>query len=68
MQIWRMKPEGSEQEQVTPDDGFNNWFPHLSPDGQRVVFLTYDKGVEGHPVDPLTSAVACDRLGLLHYS
>ncbi|MDR3700027.1 MAG: hypothetical protein P4L56_10360 [Candidatus Sulfopaludibacter sp.] len=51
MQIWRMKPDGSEQEQVTPDDGFNNWFPHLSPDGQRMVFLTYEKGVDGHPAD-----------------
>ncbi len=49
MQIWRMKPDGSEQEQVTPDDGYNNWFPHVSPDGQRVVFLTYEKGVSGHP-------------------
>ena len=49
MQIWRMKPDGSEQEQVTPDDGYNNWFAHVSPDGQRLVLLTYEKGVSGHP-------------------
>ena len=49
MQIWRMKPDGSDQEQGTPDDGYNNWFPHISPDGQRIVFLTYEKGVSGHP-------------------
>jgi len=49
MQIWRMKADGSGQEQVTPDDGYNNWFPHISPDGQRIVFLTYEKGVSGHP-------------------
>jgi TolB protein len=49
MQIWRMKPDGSGQEQVTPDDGYNNWFAHISPDGQRMVFLTYEKGVSGHP-------------------
>ncbi len=49
MQIWRMKPDGSEQEQVTADDGSNNWFPHISPDGKRMVFLTYEKGVTGHP-------------------
>ncbi len=48
MQIWRMKPDGSGQEQITSDD-FNNWFPHISPDGQRMVFLTYDKSVTGHP-------------------
>ncbi len=49
MQIWRMKPDGGEQEQVTPDDEYNNWFPHISPDGKRIVFLTYEKGVSGHP-------------------
>jgi hypothetical protein len=51
MQIWRMKPDGSGQEQVTPDDGYNNWFPHLSPDGRQMVLLTYEKGVSGHPED-----------------
>jgi Tol biopolymer transport system component len=48
MQIWRMKPDGSDQEQVTFDDS-NDWFPHLSPDGQSMVFLAYEKGVTGHP-------------------
>ena len=48
MQIWRMKPDGSDQEQVT-DDEFNNWFPHPSPDGQWLVFLSYEKTVTGHP-------------------
>jgi hypothetical protein len=33
MQIWRMKPDGTGQEQVTPDHGHNNWFAHVSPDG-----------------------------------
>jgi dipeptidyl aminopeptidase/acylaminoacyl peptidase len=49
MQIWRMNVDGSAQEQVTPEDGYHNWFPHLSPDGARIVFLTYEKGVSGHP-------------------
>ena len=35
MQIWRMKPDGSEPEQITNDE-FNNWFPHISPDGQWI--------------------------------
>jgi Tol biopolymer transport system component len=48
MQIWRMRPDGSGQEQVTSDD-FNNWFAHVSPDGKWMVFLTYDKDVTGHP-------------------
>jgi TolB protein len=48
MQIWRMRTDGSQQEQVTFDE-FNNWFPHISPDGKWMVFLSYEKGVTGHP-------------------
>jgi hypothetical protein len=48
MQIWRMKPDGSEQEQVFSDD-LNNWFPHISPDGKWMVFLSYEADVTGHP-------------------
>jgi Tol biopolymer transport system component len=50
MQIWRMKPDGSGQEQVFNDE-YNNWFPHLSPDGKWMVFLSFDKSVEGHPAN-----------------
>jgi tricorn protease-like protein len=42
MQIWRMKPDGSDQEQVTSDD-YNNWFAHPSPDGKWIVFLSFPK-------------------------
>jgi TolB protein len=48
MQIWRMHPDGSGQEQVFTDD-YNNWFPHISPDGKWMVFLSYEKDVSGHP-------------------
>ena len=48
MQIWRMKSDGSNQEQVFSDD-YNNWFPHVSPDGKWMVFLTYERDVTGHP-------------------
>src|SRR5258708_19888789 len=48
MQIWRMKADGSEQTQVFSDD-HNNWFPHISPDGKWMVFLSFDKSVSGHP-------------------
>jgi TolB protein len=46
MQVWRMKPDGHDQEQVTRDD-YNNWFPHVSPDGKWIVFVTF-----GGDVDP----------------
>jgi len=48
MQIWRMRPDGSQQESVLSDD-YNNWFPHISPDGTRMVILSYEKDVKGHP-------------------
>jgi len=49
MKIWRMKPDGSQQEQVTNNEEYADWFAHPSPDGKWLVFLSYDKGVQGHP-------------------
>jgi WD40 repeat protein len=50
MQIWRMKPDGSEQEQLTFDE-YNDWFPHVSPDGEKLVFISYSNKIdaEDHP-------------------
>ncbi|MDQ8179070.1 hypothetical protein [Pelagicoccus sp. SDUM812005] len=50
MQIWRMKADGSEQTQLT-FDSFNNWFPHLSPDGQSFVYLAFPADIDpnDHP-------------------
>ncbi|MDR3219105.1 MAG: transporter [Dysgonamonadaceae bacterium] len=44
MQVWRMKADGSEQTQMTFDETRNSWFPHVSPDGKQVLFITYTKG------------------------
>ena len=49
MRIWRMRPDGSEQQQVTFDEQYGDWFPHPSPDGKWLVLLSYDRAVEGHP-------------------
>ncbi len=50
MQIWRMKPDGSNPEQITFDQ-YNSWFPHLSPDGKWIVFISYVDEIraEDHP-------------------
>jgi TolB protein len=50
MQVWRMNADGGEPRQLT-DDGFNDWFPHLSPDGRQLVFLSYqpDMQADKHP-------------------
>ncbi len=44
MQVWRMKPDGSAPEQVTTD-GFNNWFPHISPDGRWISIISFPSDV-----------------------
>jgi len=52
MHIWRMKVDGTEHVQLT-DDRYNNWFPHPSPDGKWLVFVTYLDPVDpsDHPPD-----------------
>jgi TolB protein len=49
-QLFRMRPDGSSIEQLTDDDRVN-WFPHLSPDGNRLVYVSYQAGVTGHPAN-----------------
>ena len=44
MQVWRMKSDGSEQTQMTHETERNCWFPHVSPDNEKVVYIAYRKG------------------------
>jgi Tol biopolymer transport system component len=50
MQIWRMKPDGTGKEQLTFDAN-NNWFPHISPDGKWMVYISFppEIPVDSHP-------------------
>lgn len=50
MQIWRMKPDGSQQEQITFDQ-YNDWFPHISPDGKSLIMISYMPEIDAadHP-------------------
>ena len=48
MQAWRMKANGKEQTQMTFDEDMNSWFPHISPDGSKVVYIAY----HDYEVDP----------------
>jgi len=50
MQLWRASPDGGLIEQMTDDDRVN-WFPHPAPEGDTVLYLAYEAGVEGHPRD-----------------
>ena len=51
MKIWRMNADGTEQIQFTPNDEFCDWFAHVSPDNKQIVFVSFDKNVEGHPAN-----------------
>ncbi|MCL2058079.1 MAG: hypothetical protein FWH01_03330 [Oscillospiraceae bacterium] len=44
MQVWRMDSDGGNQVQFTFDEDWNNWFPHISPDGTRIAYIAYRKG------------------------
>ena len=50
MQLWRVRPDGSDPEQMTSEASVN-WFPHPSPDGRHVLYLAYPEGTEGHPAN-----------------
>ena len=45
-----MKPDGAAVEQLTFDE-LNDWFPHISPDGKKIVFLSFGTDVDSgdHP-------------------
>jgi Tol biopolymer transport system component len=49
MHIYRMRPDGSGQTQLTFDD-YDNWFPHPGPDNRQVVYISYMEDQQGgHP-------------------
>lgn len=50
MQLYRMKTDGSNIEQLTFDQ-YNNWFPHLSPDGKWIAYISFPDDIDpsSHP-------------------
>ena len=50
MQLWRMKQDGSGREQLTFDE-YNNWFPHISPDGKWIALISFPADIDknSHP-------------------
>ncbi len=43
-----MKPDGSGREQLTFDE-YRNWFPHISPDGKWIAFLSFPADIKKRP-------------------
>jgi len=53
--IWRIPaggagPGDAKAERITSDER-EDWFPHPSPDGRQIVFVSFDKGTKGHPAN-----------------
>lgn len=50
MQVWRMKADGTAREQLTFDE-YHSWFPHISPDGKWIAFISFPTDIEpnSHP-------------------
>ncbi|MCA0294651.1 MAG: biopolymer transporter Tol [Actinobacteria bacterium] len=63
-QLFRMRPDGSDVEQLTTDERVN-WFPHVSPDGSSVVYVSFPPGTLGHPadLDVIIRLLGTDRTG-----
>ncbi|PWH07092.1 hypothetical protein DEO23_00010 [Brachybacterium endophyticum] len=49
-QLARIRPDGSDLEQLTSDERVN-WFPHIAPTGDVVVYVSFPPGTRGHPAD-----------------
>lgn len=49
-QCYRMAPDGTGVEQLTQDERVN-WFPHISPDGNWIVYISFPPGTVKHPMD-----------------
>jgi TolB protein len=50
--IWRMPPDGAgpddaKAQQVTSDE-FEDWFPHISPNGKWMLIFSFPKGTTNH--------------------
>jgi TolB protein len=57
--IWRFPADGAghndSKAEMVVNDGFEDWFPHLSPDGTKMVYIGYPSGTATH--DPRTVSI-----------
>ena len=51
MALWRANADGSDPVQLTHDPARRDWFPHISPDGNWIVYVSFgdDIALEDHP-------------------
>jgi sugar lactone lactonase YvrE len=51
MALWRANADGSDPVRLTHDPARRDWFPHLSPDGQWIAYISFgdDIALDDHP-------------------
>jgi TolB protein len=65
MKIWRMRADGSEQEQCSFGEETRDWFAHPSPDGRWIVFIAFgmDVALGDHPANKNVSLMMMPAQG-----
>jgi len=58
MQVWRMEADGSNPLQMVKEEA-NCWFPHISPDGEWVVYIVYGKTMWQLAITRPTRMLSC---------
>lgn len=66
--IWRLPASGAGPEdkraELVVNDGLEDWFPHISPDGRNMVYIGYPAGTATH--DPRTVHIALKLVAIDH--
>jgi Tol biopolymer transport system component len=66
--IWRFPADGAgpndAKAEMVVSDSLEDWFPHISPDGSKMVYIAYPSGTPGH--DPRTVHIAIKLVAIDH--
>lgn len=66
--IWRVPSDGAGSDdskaELVVNDGLEDWFPHISPDGKKMVYIGYPAGTPTH--DPRTVPIELKLVAIDH--
>jgi Tol biopolymer transport system component len=66
--IWRFPADGAghndEKAEMVVNDGLEDWFPHISPDGKKMVYIGYPAGTPTH--NPRTVHIELKLVAINH--
>jgi TolB protein len=66
--VWRFPSDGAgtndEKAEMVVSDGLEDWFPHISPDGKKMVYIGYPAGTPTH--NPRTVQIELKLVAINH--